>query len=993
MRNLFFTAICAAAILATSCEKSFDDVAVGGDKAVTLSVKIGLPEMSTRAFADGTKATELKYAVYEVTDAELKKIDNDAYYGTTEIYLKTNLSFTLLKDHKYGLVFWAAAPDDSPYKVEFTESGATMSYNEESGSLSLNSDNNDAFYAYEVVQVTGDNSISVQLFRPFAQINIGTNDFKKAETLGIDTESIASYIQVPASGSLDLVTGKVETSDQAGTVRFEGGVPEGETYPVKGYEYLAMAYVLVGAEQGTIDIEFGYSNDSGVGTTRKIGSVPVRRNYRTNIYGALLTSNLDVNVEIEPDTEGDKNVMLTWDGKTTNEPVYDEGTYTVKGADELAWLASQPDNSFENETIVLENDLDLNGEEFPAFASGVTRSGTTASGTSFRGVFNGNGKTISNAKVVVKDATADHAVGFFASVAGANAAVRDVTFDKIEIVNETAEQAGVVGIVTEGATIENVKVMRGTIRSKEAAGGIVGRVLKSGTVKNCENHADVSTTAHNVGGIVGAAYYNNEGMSITGCDNYGNISGNYGAGGIVGLNTGEVANCNNYGSSVTSKSASVGGIVGEQHASGSITGCTNYADVTGGDAAGTYGAGGIVGWVRYDSSTANYPDLKAITVSGCTNEGKHIKGATGVGGIVGVWYSDGECKENINMAETIEASGNFAAGIVGNSQWTEVDSERGTKDTHAEGLKLTVHDNVSYTAMGDIKANDCTHRYVYINDSRTTEYDNSNPSMTTVGSDEELTAALTSATEGAYIKLKKGEYQPLSYQSNSNFTAQNVTIDCGGAVFTGNESHLNFNETTTIKNATFKNYDEKHTAQNVNSACGAYGYTCGNFENCVFEGESGFRYITITGNTTFKNCQFIATVEHAFHVDACMGTPKVTLIDCTMSGYCPLGSLNITEYEITGCTFSTNDAGFGGVGLRRPTTMTDCKFYIGGKYDHDEIALKTAGMAYVFNNCTVNDAPLTSEYEFAVGAEGIEVTIDQTQYTLTKTGDKPSRSN
>lgn len=919
MRNLFFTAICAAAILVTSCEKSFDDVAVGGDKAVTLSVKIGLPEMSTRAFADGTKATELKYAVYEVTDAELKKIDNDAYCGTTEIHLKTNLSFTLLKDHKYGLVFWAAAPDDSPYKVEFTESGATMSYNEESGSLSLNSDNNDAFYAYEVVQVTGDNSISVQLFRPFAQINIGTNDFKKAETLGIDTESIASYIQVPASGSLDLVTGKVEASDQAGTVRFEGGVPEGETYPVKGYEYLAMAYVLVGAEQETIDIEFGYSNDSGVGTTRKIGSVPVRRNYRTNIYGALLTSNLDVNVEIEPDTEGDKNVMLTWDGETVNEPAYDEGTYTVKGADELAWLASQPDNSFENETIVLENDLDLAGEEFPAFASGVTRSGTTASGTSFRGIFDGNGKTISNAKVVVKNATADHAVGFFASVAGADAAVKDVTFDKIEIVNETAEQAGVVGIVTEGATIENVKVMRGTIRSKEAAGGIVGRVLKSGTVKNCENHADVSTTAHNVGGIVGAAYYNNEGMSITGCDNYGNISGSYGAGGIVGLNTGEVANCNNYGSSVTSKSASVGGIVGEQHASGSITGCTNYADVTGGNAAGTYGAGGIVGWVRYDSSTANYPDLKAITVSGCTNEGKHIKGATGVGGIVGVWYSDGECKENINMAETIEASGNFAAGIVGNSQWTEVDSERGTKDNHAEGLKLTVHDNVSYTAMGDIKANDCTHRYVYINDdSRTTENNNSNPSMTTVSDDTALKSAVTE--EGAYIKLEKGTYTiPTNVANGVTFEGD------GNVVFEITGQH----KTPSMKGSdiTFKKVKMVYDNSNYHGLNDCSNLT---YIDCEFEGQP-FSYAK---GLTYSHCTFNQTDGESYNMWTYTATP-VTFEDCTFNcaGKALLiyneGGAASVEVHIKNCKFNASKpAGSGKAAIEMDSSFHSIVVYI-----------------------------------------------------------------
>ena len=952
MKKLFFATICAAAILATSCEKSFDDVAVGGDKAVTLSVNIGLPEISTRAFADGTKATELKYAVYEGTaETGLTKIDNREYCGTTEINLHTKLSFTLLKDHKYGLVFWAAPENDSPYEVKFEENGATMSYKEDSSPLSLNSDNNDAFYAYQEVTVTGDGSVSVKLTRPFAQINIGTNDFDKAKTLGIDTELLTSYIQVPASGSLNLVTGEVETSATAGTVRFTGGVPENETYPVKGYEYLAMAYVLVGAEQETtIDIEFGYSS-TGVETTttRKIGSVPVRRNYRTNIYGALLTSSLDANVDIEPDTDGDKEVMLTWDGESKKQPAYDEelSTYTVKGADELAWLASQPDNSFENETIVLENDLNLAGKEFTAFASGVKRSTATASGTSFRGVFDGNGKTISNAKVVVKDATADHAVGFFASVAGADAEVKNITFENIEIVNETAEQAGVVGIVTEGATIENVKVMGGTIRSKEAAGGIVGRVLKSGTVKDCENHADVSTTAHNVGGIVGAAYYNNEGMSITGCDNYGNISGKYGAGGIVGLNTGEVANCNNYGTSVTSNSASVGGIVGEQHASGSITGCTNYANVTGGNVAGTYGAGGIVGWVRYDSSTANYPNLKAITVSGCTNKGKHIKGATGVGGIVGVWYSDGECKENINMAETIEASGNFAAGIVGNSQWTEVDSGRGTKDAPTEGLTLTVHDNVSYTAMGDIKANDCTHLYVYINDSRTTQYDNTNPSMTTVSSPEDFKNAFEDIKDGDIIVLSNGDFDGKSVTWPKDVA---ITIKGNGA---DKSSITDIGYVKTDGSSlTIEDITLKVESQGSATSIGFEGAKSVSLKNVTVLGE----FHTKTAAVTVENCNFyfddINTKDrYGLWI---YGSQPAVVKDCVFKVVPPQGNDNETKailinYNDTSATkYVMGDV-----------TVENCKFEAGLESAKAAIEIHSENFSsagtLTIKNCTYDD--------------------------------------
>ena len=993
MKKLFFTAICATATLMTiSCEKSADDVAVGGDKTATLSVNIGLPEISTRAFADGWSATQLQYAVYEVTDEGLKMIEGDEYCNKEAvIHLSTNLKFSLLKDHTYGLVFWAAAPSDgdfeSPYVVDFGMNGATMKYS--SDPPRSNSDKIDAFYAYKVVKVTGDSQITAQLQRPFAQINIGTNDFAKAKDLGV--EPSRSSIKVEMNNTLNLVTG--ETSGERKEFTFEHGeLPQKEKdgpFPVVGYDYLAMAYVLVGPDRATINVGFNYD---GTDNYHMIGSVPVQRNYRTNIYGSLLTSNLDVNVDIEPGTGGDHDVMLTWDGETKTEPAYNEGskTYTVSGADQLAWLASQENADYEGKTIVLESDLDLAGHAFPAFASGAQRSGAglVDGSTTFKGVFDGKGKTIRGFKAT-DVSNKSEAAAFFSNISG-DAEVKNVTFENVEIVSTTAEQAGIVGLVSGGATVENVKVMSGTISSVEAAGGIVGRILGKGEVKDCENHANVSTTEHNAGGIVGAAYYNNEGMSIADCDNYGTVSGKYAVGGIVGLNCGDVSGCNNYGTSVTGKAASVGGVVGEQKGSGKITACTNKADVSGGEGSTTnYGCGGIVGWVRYTTEDA-YKNQSAIVVSGCTNEGKHIKGASGVGGIVGAWYSDGDCKENVNFAETITASGSFAAGIVGNSQWTEVDSQGGSKEAHTDGLKLTVHDNVSYTAKSDIQAGgNTTHLFVYINDSdRTVEEKNTNPSMTTVGSAEELTAALTTATDGAYIKMEKGEYEVFS--NKNGLTAKNVTIDCGGAVFTG-ENHVRFDETTTIKNAHFKNYNTA-SRNGQGPAAAVYNDICGTYEDCIFEGVAALEYGSVRTNVTFKNCQFLASDDHAVHVDQFTVDGTVaTFIGCTISGYCPLGGSH-GSYVFEDCTFSTNEAGYGGVGLRRPTTMTDCKFYIGGANDHDEIALKAAGMDYVFNGCTVNGAPLTAGYDFTVGAEGIEVTIDQSKYTLDKTEDKPKRN-
>ena len=119
-----------------------------------------------------------------------------------------------------------------------------------------------------------------------------------------------SYVKVPVYNTLDLVEGKVSTvdgttaSDEAVATEFKlAAIPDSsvETFPVDGYEYLLMNYLLVPADKEVVDIEFGYSeNNTTVEKSRIVGSVPVQRNHRTNIYGQLLTSDVDVNVEIKP---------------------------------------------------------------------------------------------------------------------------------------------------------------------------------------------------------------------------------------------------------------------------------------------------------------------------------------------------------------------------------------------------------------------------------------------------------------------------------------------------------------------------------------------------------------------------------------------------------------------------------------------------------------------------------------------------------------------
>ena len=287
MKKILFGMMAVAGLAAVSCESNLEP-AVEAGKEVVVSIEVGTPEIATRAFSDGMTATVLQYAVYDEAGNELA----DLTVENAEIHGKTTVEFKLTTGNKYSMIFWAAAPN-APYEVNFAEQTMTVDYSE----AVSNDENRDAFYKYvEPFTVTGPMSKTIELKRPFAQLNIGTNDFEDSEAAGyLPTQS---KVTVPVSSSLNLVSGAV---NEAVATTFDfADFKRTETFPVKGYEYLAMNYLLVGADKGVVDVEFAYT-DGNVEKSRKVGSVPVQRNHRTNLYGQLLTSDVEINVEILPD--------------------------------------------------------------------------------------------------------------------------------------------------------------------------------------------------------------------------------------------------------------------------------------------------------------------------------------------------------------------------------------------------------------------------------------------------------------------------------------------------------------------------------------------------------------------------------------------------------------------------------------------------------------------------------------------------------------------
>ena len=385
MKKVLFSTVAMSALMlmATSCaDDQTSDLKAGAESTVTITAQ--LPgDMGTRAFADGTKATELHYAVYEKgTTTRLKVCKKaDGTKGQPEgtatmTGLQTTISLQLTTGKEYDFVFWADAPGDNVYTFNSENQTVTVNY----ANAENNTDNLDAFFGQKkALKVSGNMSISQELRRPFAQINIGTDDFDAAAAAGYTVSE--STIGVATYNTLNLLS--EEVSDPVTATFVKKPIPtEDSKFSVnsKDYKYLSMSYVLVPKDKETVDIAFDYTL-----TNRTFTNVPVQRNYRTNIYGSLLTNTADFNVVIAPGF---------------NDPDYNHNVITASTQTELATAAQTP-----NAVIKLKESTTYT---LPAtVAEGVTFSGDETTVISIPQAIGYSGKTIGFSGVTVKSPNAD----------------------------------------------------------------------------------------------------------------------------------------------------------------------------------------------------------------------------------------------------------------------------------------------------------------------------------------------------------------------------------------------------------------------------------------------------------------------------------------------------------------------------------------------------------------------------------------------------------
>ncbi|MCM1067843.1 MAG: hypothetical protein NC418_09760 [Muribaculaceae bacterium] len=502
MKKYIYGTLAIAAIAMASCSQEEPVTPPAGDGTVTFSAK--LPSIASRAFADGTTAANLDYYVY---DAEAAEGAAPVITGTAtfDADLTAQVNLSLVTGKTYDIVFWASSGADC-YTYTEADRSITVTYGGEA-----NDEARDAFFnTVQGLEVKGAINQSVVLNRPFAQVNVGTSDLDIASAAGFDLTTTGLKMVLPTT--LNLMDGTV-SGEEAVAVEFtQTAIPTAETFPVEPttYDYISMNYVLTGADKSIVDLTL--TTDHPNRPEIAFNSVPVQRNYRTNIFGALLTNPANFEVKIDKEFGGNHDTEVPG-------IVFDEATktYTISDAGGLATLAEMVNGgeSLEGMTVLLAADIVL-AEPAAGIGTFINNGGSAAAKSApFMGTFDGQNHTVTGFTSTVSDYKT--AAGFFGYVGG-GAVIKNLTL-KDAAITGTAYTGALIGKADKGkswVTIENVTIDGATVISVPAMGS-------DGAYDG----------GNNVGGLVGITQY---GMDVQGCTvRNSSVSGYAKVGGMFGM--------------------------------------------------------------------------------------------------------------------------------------------------------------------------------------------------------------------------------------------------------------------------------------------------------------------------------------------------------------------------------------------------------------------------------------------------------------------------
>lgn len=470
MKRCFYSMMAAMALLLLSACSSDDELSQGNGNEALVFFNVELSGgMQNKAISNGTTAKNLTVHVFDENGTYLSELDKTVELNEK----KKSVSINLVKGKTYSFLFWASVnKENSPYSFGVDGKTITVDYND----AKANDESRDAFLGVvknKAVEASFEENVTLK--RPFAQINFLTDDIADAGKNGltIDENTHSSITLSKVATTLNPFTNTVGGFTEAEVIFGEAAIPAlsetvtmGSAPDAKTYNYLGTAYFLVPAEGenpnagkdqamlNSATLKIKDINGEGL----KVENVPVQWNYRTNIYGSLLTATGNFNVTIVPDYDGSHNQEVKTKQVTTVDQV-DEAIQS--GATEVIVTEAPKKDATITIPKVFEQDNETAVSiSIPATTAAITIEEDTQEVQSAPKEVTITAPTTSNLTINLPNST--------------------VTLNGESYTTVTATTADNTLIIPEGVKVENLTVNRGNV---EIYGDLAVKVAKGSGYK------------------------------------------------------------------------------------------------------------------------------------------------------------------------------------------------------------------------------------------------------------------------------------------------------------------------------------------------------------------------------------------------------------------------------------------------------------------------------------------------------------------------------
>ena len=321
MRKYFLSLVALTATLfTTSCQESIVEPQVAGPTTFTVQLPA---QMGTKAIGEHDLVNKLYVQVYpedvngDMITSSIADVNGEG---------KATVQLNLIQDQVYNIVFWAQ--NDNAYNTGDLRS-IPMNVNHH------NNESGAAFYAFVENFTPSADPVTVKLARPFAQLNIRTTEESLTNQIGTFELETSKVTVTGIAKKFNTIEGYGEEAEDV--VFTDADVPS-EDIVVNGvkYKYVSMDYLpIVGDTKAVAKVSIDITLDNNQTVSHTWENIPLQKNYRTNIFGNLISSSTDFNVTIDD----------SW-----KEESYD--FYLISNSNELKSLLTNAINGGETDIVI-----------------------------------------------------------------------------------------------------------------------------------------------------------------------------------------------------------------------------------------------------------------------------------------------------------------------------------------------------------------------------------------------------------------------------------------------------------------------------------------------------------------------------------------------------------------------------------------------------------------------------------------------------------------